>query len=159
MLEKILKLGHPKLHEVSKPVTREETDELKPAIYLMVECILAFRKKYGQGRAIAAPQIGVMKRLVVLNIDRVIPIFNPELFDKSDRLVEIWDDCMSFPELFVKVKSYYSVKMKFRNENWEEQILELEGDMAELLQHEVDHLNGILATMRAIDDKSFRWRE
>ena len=66
---------------------------------------------------------------------------------------------MSFPELLVKVRRHYSLRMHFRDKNWEEQVWDLEGDMAELLQHEYDHLDGILATMRAIDEKSFRWRE
>ena len=124
----------------------------------MGECILAFREKYGQGRAIAAPQVGLLKRIIVLNIAVPYPIYNPEFIEKSNEMVEIWDDCMSFPELFVRVRRHRSLKMKFRDRNWEEQVWELEGDMAELLQHEYDHLDGILATMRAIDNQSFRWR-
>jgi len=66
---------------------------------------------------------------------------------------------MSFPELLIKVNRHESLKMKFRDKNWDEHIWDLQGDMSELLQHEYDHLNGILATMRAVDDKSFRWRK
>ncbi len=112
-----------------------------------------------QGRAIAAPQVGLQKRIIVINIDRLYPIYNPEFIEKSDKQIEIWDNCMSFPELFVKVSRHQSLKMKFRDENWDEQIWELQDDMAELLQHEYDHLDGILATMRALNIKSFRWRQ
>ena len=157
-LDRILKLGHPDLYLQSKPVEKNEVHTFHNYISLMGECIIAFREKYGLGRAIAAPQVGLQKRLIVLNIDRPYPIFNPEFTYKSEDMVEIWDDCMSFPELFVKVLRHKSLTMKFRDENWEEQVWELDGDMAELLQHEYDHLDGILATMKAIDVKSFRWR-
>jgi len=132
---------------------------LADTIQLMGDCILAFRERYGQGRAIAAPQVGLQKRMIVINIDRPYPIYNPGFHDKSNEMFEIWDDCMSFPDLLVRVRRHRSLKMSFRDENWVEQVWELEGDMAELLQHEYDHLDGILATMRAIDEKSFRWRE
>lgn len=158
VLDKILKIGHPDLYKVCEPVTQEEISGLQPAVKLMGDCILAFRKRYGQGRAIASPQIGLQKRMIVLNIDRTYPIYNPVFVAKSEEMCEIWDDCMSFPELIVKVKRHRSLTLKFRDENWEEQVWELEGDMAELLQHECDHLDGILATMRAVDEKSFRWR-
>jgi len=158
MLDKIIKIGHPDLYIQCEPVNQEEVASLGASVDLMAACITSFREKYGQGRAIAAPQVGVRKRFIVLNIDRPFPIFNPELYDLSEEFIEIWDDCMSFPELFVRVRRHKSLKMRFRDEHWREQNWEMEGDMAELIQHEYDHLDGILATMRAIDEKSFRWR-
>ncbi|KPL13335.1 MAG: formylmethionine deformylase [Bacteroides sp. SM23_62] len=158
MLENIIKLGDPRLYVPSEPVSREEINSFHGNIMQMADCIVAFREKYGQGRAIAAPQIGLPKKMIVINMDHPYPIFNPEFIDKSNDMFEIWDDCMSFPELFVKVKRHKSVKMKFRDKYWQEQVWELEDDMAELLQHEYDHLDGILATMLAVDNKSFRWR-
>ena len=158
-LNKILKIGNPILYQVCEPVVEEEIPGFSETIELMGKCILAFRKKYGQGRAIAAPQVGLQKRLIVINIERPYPVFNPEFIEKSDRMCEIWDDCMSFPELLVKVHRHYSLKMRFRDKNWKEQVWDLEGDMAELIQHEYDHLDGLLATMRAINNKSFKWRK
>ncbi|MCB0376548.1 MAG: peptide deformylase, partial [Sinomicrobium sp.] len=140
------------------PVQPDEVADLQPAIDTMAACILAFREKYGAGRAIAAPQIGLMKRMVVMNIDEPIPFFNPELFDQSDEMMELWDDCMSFPDLLVKLKRHQSCKMRFRDNHWQEQVWELEGDLSELLQHEVDHLDGILATMRAEGERALQWR-
>jgi peptide deformylase len=158
VLDKILKLGHPDLYRISEPVRKRELPLLQDTIDLMGRCIVAFREKYGLGRAIAAPQVGLQKRLIVVNIDKPYPIFNPEFIWKSEKMVEIWDDCMSFPELFVKVRRHYALHMKFLDDNWEEQVWELQGDMAELLQHEYDHLEGVLATMKAIDHRSYRWR-
>lgn len=157
-LHHILLLGDPRLYESCEAVRPEELTALQPVVDQLAACVLAFREKYGAGRAIAAPQIGVMKRLVVLNIDRPVPFFNPELFDLSTEMMELWDDCMSFPQLLVKLRRHRSCKMRYRDENWQEQIWQLEGDLSELLQHEVDHLDGILATMRALDPQALRWR-
>jgi len=71
---------------------------------------------------------------------------------------ELWDDCMSLPNLLVKVKRHKKVTIKYLDENWEPQKWEMENDLSVLIQHEYDHLEGILCTMRAIDSKSFKWR-
>ena len=116
------------------------------------------RLKYNFGRAIAAPQLGIMKRLVYMNIDKPVIFINPEFTDLSGELFELWDDCMSFPNLLVKVKRHWSLTMNYMDEHWAPQSWKMAGDLSELLQHEVDHLNGVLCTMRAIDEKSFKWR-
>ena len=116
------------------------------------------RAKYNFGRAIAAPQLGIMKRLIYMNMDKPVVFINPEIVYASDELIELWDDCMSFPNLLVKVKRNKAITLSYLDENWERQIWEMKDDLAELLQHEYDHLNGILCTMRAIDNKSFKWR-
>jgi len=157
-LEDIILLGDPRLYEVCEAVQKEELPSLQPVVQGMANTILEFRAKYGAGRAIAAPQLGIMKRLVVMNIDRPIAIYNPVLFDESKEMIELWDDCMSFPNLLVRLKRHRFCKMRFRDENWEEQIWNLKDDLSELLQHEIDHLDGILATTRAIDDQSLKWR-
>ena len=156
--EKILKLGNPKLYEVSIPVEKSELAELEQVIKDLHDTLMDFRVTYNAGRAIAAPQIGVLKRLIYLNIDKPVIIINPELFDLSSQMIEIWDDCLCFPELFVRVKRYESCKMRFLDEKWNIYEWKLNGDMAELLQHEYDHLDGVLATQRAIDGKAFKWR-
>lgn len=157
-LEDILLLGDPRLYEVCEAVQKEELPSLQPIVQGMANTILEFRAKYGAGRAIAAPQLGVMKRLVVMNIDRPIAFYNPVLFNESEEMMELWDDCMSFPNLLVRLKRHRFCKMRFRDENWEEQVWDLKDDLSELLQHEIDHLDGILATTRAIDDQSLKWR-
>ncbi|MEL7121046.1 MAG: peptide deformylase [Bacteroidota bacterium] len=157
-LSEILLLGDSRLTETCAPVEKEELNELLPVIQKLGELVLEFRSTYGAGRAIAAPQIGVMKRLIVMNIDRPIAIINPVLSDYSKEMFEMWDDCMSFPNLMVKVNRHQSCIMKFKNLDWQEEEWKLKGDLSELMQHEYDHLNGILATMRAIDDQAFKWR-
>lgn len=154
----ILLLGNPKLYEISEPVKQEEVEHLLPQLNLMFETIIDFRAKYGRGRAIAAPQIGLQKRIICLNIDVPVAMINPVLSNLSREMFEIWDDCMSFPNLFVKVKRHQKLSLTFYDFNWVKQTWHLENDLAELIQHEYDHLDGILATQRAIDNQSFRWK-
>lgn len=157
-LSEIRLLGDPVLYETCIPVREEEVPALQPVVDQMARLVLEFREKYGAGRAIAAPQVGVLKRLVVLNIEQPVAMFNPELFERSEDMMELWDDCMSFPNLLVRLRRHQRVRLRFRDEQWAEQVWTLEGDLSELLQHEVDHLDGVLATMRAIDAAALRWR-
>ena len=158
MLERILKLGDPKLYEISEEVLPHEVTTLLPQIEELHNLVLAFREKYGAGRAIAAPQIGLMKRIICLNTpQKKQTIINPVLSNYSEEMMELWDDCMSFPNIHVKLMRHKYCKMEFVDEHFQPQVWDLENDMSELMQHEYDHLNGILATQRAIDDQSFKW--
>lgn len=157
-LKDILLLGDARLYETCAPVQKEELDDLRPVIDGMADLILQFRAKYGAGRAIAAPQVGVMKRFIVMNIDEPVAIINPEIAKKSEEMMELWDDCMSFPNLLVRLERHRRITLRFRDLDWQHQTWELQDDLSELLQHEYDHLDGILATMRAVDDQAFRWR-
>jgi peptide deformylase len=157
-IKNILLLGNPLLYEKSEPVLTEEIPALLPKIELMFDTVIDFRNKYGAGRAIAAPQIGVLKRIICLNTDKRVAMINPELSNLSAEMFEIWDDCMSFPNLLVKVMRHKKLTISFYDLNWKRQIWHLEDDIAELIQHEYDHLDGILATQKAIDSHSFRWK-
>lgn len=158
-VQDILLLGDPKLYESSEEVSKEDLNNVLPQINLMFETVLDFRKKYGVGRAIAAPQIGLQKRIICMNVDRPVAIINPVLSNLSDEMFELWDDCMSFPNLLVKVKRHKKLKLSYRDMDWNIHEWKMEGDLAELIQHEYDHLDGILATQRAIDNQSFRWKK
>lgn len=157
-LSKVLKLGHPKLYERSEPVIRGDLKSLEKIAGELSDILMEFKTLYGVGRAIAAPQIGVMKRLIYMNITGPVILINPELYDFSRERIELWDDCICFPNLLVKVQRHKRCKLKFLNQDWQETTWELEDDLSELLQHEVDHLDGVLVIQRAIDNKSFAWR-
>lgn len=159
MERKILLLGDPKLYEVSEEVKQEELESLRPIFADMFDCIKGIRRDYGFGRAIAAPQIGVQKRLICILTDKPYVIINPTLEFVGDEQMELMDDCMSFPNLLVRVRRYRHCVLRFRDENWVEREMRMDDDMAELIQHEYDHLDGILATMRAVDNKSFVIKE
>ena len=157
-LSDLLLLGDPRLYEICTPLVPEEKPLVSEWVADLHNVMQEVRTKYGFGRAIAAPQLGIMKRLIYMNIDKPVVFINPELVNLSEELFELWDDCMSFPNLLVKVKRHQSLTIKYLDQNWQPQEWEMEDSLSELLQHEYDHLNGVLCTMRAMDDKSFRWR-
>ncbi len=157
-LQDLLLLGNPKLYEVSEPVLKSELPLVKDWVADLHIVMQEVRAKYNFGRAIAAPQLGIMKRVIYMNINKPVVFINPEFTYLSDELFEVWDDCMCFPNLFVKVMRHRELTIKFLDENWNPCEWNMKGDLSELLQHEYDHLDGILCTMRAIDDKSFKWR-
>ncbi|GHN01171.1 peptide deformylase [Cytophagales bacterium WSM2-2] len=157
-LNDLLLLGNPTLYEVSSPVEKSELPLVKSWAADLNNVMLEIRAKYNFGRAIAAPQLGIMKRLIYMNIDKPVVFINPQFTYLSDEMFEVWDDCMCFPNLLVRVKRHRELTIKYLDESWQEKEWKMKGDLSELLQHEYDHLEGILCTMRAIDEKSFKWR-
>jgi len=156
-LKDLLLLGDPRLYENCEPILKSELPFVQDWVADMANVMQEVRTKYNFGRAIAAPQLGIMKRLIYMNIDKPIVFINPELIDLSNDVFELWDDCMSFPNLLVKVQRHRSLTIKYLDEHWQLQEWQVKNDLSELLQHEYDHLNGILCTMRAVDDKAFKW--
>lgn len=155
MIKEILLLGNDALYKKSLPVEKEDMDSIKKTVSDLHDTLIDFRKKYNAGRAIAAPQIGVFKRLIYMYIDKPIVFINPVLKFDNKEMMDIMDDCMSFPNLLVKVKRYKECSVMYKDINFVDKTLNFKGDLSELIQHEYDHLDGILATMRAIDNKSF----
>ena len=157
-VREILQMGNPDLYEVSGEVERDELDVMADISSDLADTMLDFRERYGAGRAIAAPQIGVRRRMVYMNAGEPVVLINPRIIRKSDEMMEVWDDCMSFPHLLVRVSRHRSITVRYRDLEWNEKEIAAEGDISELLQHEIDHLDGVLAVMRAIDGRSFATR-
>lgn len=155
MVREIWKLGNPKLYEVSAEVTAEDAPLIAGWITDLHDTLMEYRRVYGAGRAVAAPQIGVQKRLIYLYDNRPCVFINPALTFPDDEKQELMDDCMSFPGLMVRVSRYRRADIRYLDADLQPRTMHLEDDDSELLQHECDHLDGILATMRAVDSKSF----
>lgn len=153
MVREILLLGNEALYQISAPVT--DCEDVSAVIADLHDTLMNFRQTHGFGRAIAAPQIGVHKRIIYLYLDRPTVFINPTLEFLDGETMEVLDDCMSFPGLCVKVRRYRRCRVRYLDALRQPQTLLLEGDLSELLQHEYDHLDGILATMRAVDEKAF----
>ena len=161
----ILLAGDTRLEQRVAAVARVD-DALRGEAARMHATLDAFRARAGYGRALAAPQVGVMKRVVVMNLAAAPPagigagpftLVNPEFLWMSDEWIEVWDDCLSIPEIVVRVRRRASVTLKFRDLEWREHVWErVPADVSELLQHEVDHLDGILMTARAYGDDAVR---
>lgn len=156
-VKEILLLGNPKLYEISTAIDEKTIDKARQVINDLHDTIVVFKKKHGFGRAIAAPQIGESVRIIYMHLgDESHHFINPVLEFSDDETFYMWDDCMSFPGLEVYVERYKKCKITYKNLNWETCEMKFEGDLAELIQHEFDHLDGILAVQRAKDLKSFR---
>lgn len=155
MIKPILLLGNQKLYEKSIEIQESELKDIKVIVNDLHDTLMNFRKIYSAGRAIAAPQVGIQKRLLYMYIDKPVVFINPIIKFTDDELMPVLDDCMSFPNLLVKVKRHKRCIIEYKDMNSNLCSMYLEGDLSELLQHEYDHLDGILATMRAIDNKSF----
>lgn len=154
----LLLLGNPLLYQVSEPILESELKFVPTWVADLDNVMKQIRARYKFGRGIAAPQLGIMKRLIYVKVDKPLVIINPVLSNLSDEMFELWDDCMCFPNLLVRLKRHKSLTITFRDEHWQMQQLHLENDLSELIQHEYDHLEGVLCTMRAMDEKSFKWR-
>ena len=157
-LKDILQLGNPLLYEVCEEVQQSELPRVKDWVADLANAMQEIRETYQFGRGIAAPQLGIMKRLIYIDMGKPTVIINPEIIHKSEEMFELWDDCMSFPNLLVRVERHKKLSLRYLDENWQWQIWEASDDVSELIQHEFDHLDGILCTMRTIDEKSFKWR-
>jgi peptide deformylase len=86
------------------------------------------------------------------------PLINPSIVRASGSRFELWDDCFSFPDLLVRVSRAAEIRVEYQDDRGSRQTLEAQGDLSELLQHEIDHLDGILAVQRAISPQSFATR-
>lgn len=157
-LSDVLLLGDDRLRMACDPVNQEEVHSLQSTIEGMYQIIKEFKKRYGAGRAIAAPQVGCMKRFVCMYIDQPQVFFNPHFTFQSEEMFELWDDCMSFPNLMVRLKRHKKCIMTYYDVDWIQHEWIIIDDMAELMQHELDHLDGVLAIDRALDKNAFRWR-
>ena len=155
MIREILLLGDPALYEVSTPLAGDDSVDLAALEEDLRDTLLEFRRQYGAGRAIAAPQIGVRRRAIYLHVPTPTLLVDPVLEFPDEEMMEVLDDCMSFPNLLVKVMRYKRCIVHYHDREGNPGKFEFEGDFAELIQHEYDHLDGILATMRAKDTKAF----
>ncbi|WP_095175153.1 MULTISPECIES: peptide deformylase [Blautia] len=155
MIQKILKLGNPLLYEMSEEVAETDRIFIPKWVTDLHDTLMDYRNTYGAGRAVAAPQIGIRKRLLYMYTDKPYVFINPSLSFPDDEKYTLMDDCMSFPGLLVKVERFKRADISYLDADFMPCTMHLEGDLSELLQHEYDHLDGILATMRAVDNKSF----
>lgn len=156
-VREILLLGNENLYKVCEEVSRDNIGKAAKIVEDMHDTMMDFRKKYGFGRAIAAPQISELFRIIYLNYDNnPTALINPRLEFIGNERFELWDDCMSFPGLEVKLYRYKKCKIYYKDLDWKDCTMNCTDDLSELIQHEYDHLDGIVSVQRAIDNKSFR---
>jgi peptide deformylase len=140
----ILTAPDPRLREVSKPVDKVD-DELRALMDDMLETMYE-----APGIGLAAIQVGVPKRVIVMDLagedEEPEPRYfvNPEILDPADETAVYQEGCLSVPDFFEDIERPATCRVKFLDYNGEEQILEAEGLLATCIQHEMDHLEGVL---------------
>jgi peptide deformylase len=155
---RILQLGDPLLRAVSSPAS--DPSATSRIFQDLRDTLHEFRRAHGFGRGISAVQIGEPTRLLYIEFEGVAySMVNPELQWRSDETFRLWDDCFSFPDLMVWLERAKSVQVRYRDERGEQNTVEASGALSELLQHELDHLDGVLAIDHAIDSNSLCTRE
>ena len=142
--KKILTVPDVMLRKVSAPVISVDK-EIKKLMDDMLETMYA-----APGIGLAAVQVGVLKRVIVIDLskedEKKTPLFivNPEIIFKSNDLVSYEEGCLSIPNQFAEVKRPSSCKISFLDYNGKKKEMHAEGLLATCIQHEIDHLNGIL---------------
>jgi peptide deformylase len=158
-IREVLKLGDPRLREVCTAVDDPTSDEVALVLVDLKDTLRHWRETTTYGRGIAAPQIGIMQRIVFMNIDKPWPLINPQIIERSPETMVVWDACLSFLCIFGQVTRNEWVRVRYQDQSGEWHEIQAEGELSELLQHEIDHLDGILALDRITDIKTLCTRE
>ena len=154
---RILQLGDPLLRSVSLRVSREDA---RPVLLDLADTLAEFRRTHGFGRAISAIQIAAPLRVIFMELDGVrYELINPELTWRSVEMFELWDDCFSFPNLMVRLQRHRAIRLRHEKQDGSMGGIEATGALAELIQHEMDHLDGMLAVDRALGRDGLCTRE
>ncbi|GAW91425.1 peptide deformylase [Calderihabitans maritimus] len=145
----IVKVGDPILREKAAKVNK-----ITPAVIRLLEN-MADTMYEAKGVGLAAPQIGVSKRVIVVDVGNgLIEMINPEIIESSGSEVAV-EGCLSIPGVHGEVERAARVKVRGLNRKGKEIEIEGEGLLARALQHEIDHLNGVLfidKVVRFIED-------
>lgn len=151
------------LRQKAAVVADPTAQEIHDLVRDMGDTLAHWRATTGYGRGIAAPQLGELQRVIFLKLPGVEPwpLINPEVIDCSEEKIIVWDACLSFLSIFMQVERRRQITVRYQN-LYGETLEFVAGDdrsLAELLQHEIDHLDGILAIDRVTDLQTICTRE
>jgi peptide deformylase len=159
----VLQLGNPKLREMAARVDDPTSGEIRSLVQDLADTLAHWRKTTGYGRGIAAPQLGVSLRVIFLQLPGAEPgpLINPEITWRSEEKIVVWDACLSFLSIFMQVERHREIAARYQDlhAEWHEIRAGEERNLSELLQHEIDHLDGILAIDRITDMRTLCTRE
>jgi len=159
----VLQLGDPRLREKCQPVAEFVAPQIDELIQDLSDTLAHWRSTTGYGRGIAAPQLGVLQRVIFLQLPGAEPwpLVNPEIIERSKEKIIVWDACLSFLSIFMQVERHREITVRYQGMDGKSHELAAGDDrnLSELLQHEIDHLDGILAVDRIIDLKTLCTRE
>jgi peptide deformylase len=159
----VLQLGDPGLREIAKRVEDPAAPEIRALVEDLADTLAFWRKTTGYGRGIAAPQIGVNLRVIFLRLpgEEPWPLVNPEIGARSEEKIVVWDACLSFLSIFMQVERHRGITVRYQDLHGGTREIQAgeERNLSELLQHEIDHLDGILAVDRITDIRTMCTRE
>ncbi len=159
----VLQLGNPLLRQKAAAVEDPTASKIHDLVRDLADTLAHWRSATGYGRGIAAPQLGELKRVIFLKLPEAEPwpLINPEIVARSAEKITVWDACLSFLSIFMQVERHRQVTVRYQNLNGETHEFKAGDDrnLSELLQHEIDHLDGILAIDRVVDVKTICTRE
>ncbi|HLW85257.1 MAG TPA: peptide deformylase [Candidatus Sulfotelmatobacter sp.] len=163
MLRPILQLGNPILRQKSAAVPDPSSPEIAALIQDLADTLAHWRSTTGYGRGIAAPQLGIIERVIFLQLpgEKPWPFINPEIIERSKEKIIVWDACLSFLSIFMQVERNREITVRYQDETGAHHEFRAGDDrnLSELVQHEIDHLDGILAVDRIVDIKTLCTRE
>jgi peptide deformylase len=145
--EKIALFGDTVLRETASPVK-----VFHKKLHLLIDAMKYTLDATDDAAALAAPQISVSKRITVIDyLGEYIEMVNPEILEMHGEETA-YEGCLSLPGFSGAVKRAYTVKVKFQDRHGKEKVIERSGAMARCIQHEIDHLDGILYIDRMSDE-------
>lgn len=143
----IVQFGDPVLRNIASPVT-----VFHKKLHALIDTMKFTLQSNDDGAALAAPQIGVSKRVVVISyIGEYIELVNPKIIESTGSVIDE-EGCLSFTGFSGLVPRAESVKVQFQDRYGKEEVISRSGSMARCLQHEIDHLDGILYVDRMNKD-------
>jgi peptide deformylase len=155
---RILQLGDPLLRQISAPLP--DSPAAGKVLADLRDTLHEFQRSNGFGRGISAVQIGELVRVIYMEFEgRPYCLINPEFDFLSEEKFALWDDCFSFPNLLVWLERSVTVRLHYMDETGASRSLEASGAFSELIQHEMDHLDGILAVDRLLHRNGFCTRK
>ncbi len=162
-VREVRQLGDPVLREMCNPVQDASAPEIRALVEDLSDTLAFCRKTTGYGRGIAAPQIGVLQRVIFLRLpgEDAWPLVNPRIIERSVERMVVWDACLSFLSIFMQVERNREITVQYQDlqgKPHEVRAGELR-DLSELLQHEIDHLDGILCLDRVTEMKTICTKE
>jgi peptide deformylase len=154
-VRKVLRLGDPGLRASCKEVKDATAPEIRALVEDLTDTLAFWRQETGYGRGIAAPQIGVAQRVIFLRLpgEEPWPLINPKITERSVERIVVWDACLSFLCIFMQLERHREITVRYQDlqgVSYEIRAGE-ERNLSELLQHEIDHLDGILCIDRVTD--------
>lgn len=161
----LIQLGNPLLREPCAPVVDPRAPDVRQLAEDLTDTLAHARATTGYGRGIAAPQVGTLARVVVLRLSsrdwQPWVLVNPEIHERSADTMVLWDACLSFLQIFMQVRRHREIVVRYQDLDGASQEVRAgeAHDVGELLQHEVDHLDGVLCLDRVEDLRTVVTRE